>query len=144
MQIYVSFKRPRTVQEFIKQFFSGPRGMWGGCSVSTYYDKSCTSLHCSVGRARSWQDLYDCVKTYFPSVTQKKVLSEFLKFKMPGMYFRPYHCGTIKRPVISFNTQPVVGLIVPTPAWAENGIGWRQILSLRNINTAVEMYDYQK
>jgi len=104
MSIYVKFKKPKTIKKFIEMFFSGPAGFWGNSfAAATYHDKDCTILQCEAGRYRSPQDLWECVKTYFPSTKLETVVSVLTDpdFTIQGRYFYPDYCSTIDRPLIT-------------------------------------------
>ena len=75
-KIYVQFKKPKTVRAFLKSFFLGGNTMY--YSVITYEDKECKRQQCGPNRMRSFDDIFDCVKTYFPAVSEKRVLHELL------------------------------------------------------------------
>lgn len=74
MAIYIKFKRPRTVKEFLNMFYQKDRYDSHKLVASeTYKDKECTILQCDKNRIRSYDDLYELVKTYYPSYNRKKL-----------------------------------------------------------------------
>ncbi len=78
MKIHVKFEKPETPREFLKQFFSYPRGSSQMTNVATYKDKNCTVLQCEQDKWRSFDDVLRCVKTYFPEVDEKELVTILL------------------------------------------------------------------
>lgn len=97
MKIYVKFKKPDTLKEFLYKFFD----TLNKNSAQTFSDVECKVPQCDAGRRRSFDDLYDIVTTYFPEATIEEILKELILLK-PALYFYPYVCGTINRPVITW------------------------------------------
>lgn len=70
--------KPRSISKFIDLYYvKGPQAPatkgYYLKSSATYFDKKCNELQCSIGRMRSFDDLYDLVKTYYPKVTVKRL-----------------------------------------------------------------------
>ena len=85
MELYVKFAeegRPRTIRAFLKQFYSNRVDPYLAIGHNTYYDRECLRLHCSRSY-RSFDDLYDLVKTYYPSIRKKKMIHYLLTVKIP-------------------------------------------------------------
>jgi len=89
MALYVKFaeeKKPRTIREFLIKYYTNPEDTGPYDSQthanSTYSDKECTKLH-SRHMRRSFDDLHEIVKTYFPKATPRLVFKRLLKLNHP-------------------------------------------------------------
>lgn len=79
MYLYVKFaqeKKPRTVREFLKKFYHLSDG-WCLKGYTTYSDSECKRSQSSHSY-RSFDDLLILVKTYYPSITDKKLIHYLL------------------------------------------------------------------
>ena len=74
-KIYVGFKRPKTVAEFITKLFDNKQ-IYGEyySSVTTFYDKECINIQCYKNKYRSFDDVYLIIKTYYPSYNRSKLM----------------------------------------------------------------------
>lgn len=61
-------------------------------SITTYYDKECTLIECSKLR-RSFEDLLEICRTYFPSTTEEDLMKELLD----STYLKWSKCGDINK-----------------------------------------------
>lgn len=107
MKIYVNFKKPKTLREFFTKFYQWNRiiGDWQrGKAVSTFFDKKCTQLQCSMGRSRSSIDLYDITTTYFPKATLNDMMDALLTSCPKNYFWYPSWCCTVRRHVMSYLT----------------------------------------
>lgn len=144
MKIYVNFPAPRTLRDFIKKFFSGPKGWGAGYSVHTYRDKECKFLQCPEGRNRSIQDLWDCVRTYYPDTTLHSLIKELIIVRPHGNQLFPYTCCTIKRPVVSFCTYKYTGAgFKYLPRVTTSEFSWGRLIRELGINSVKELYEYK-
>lgn len=105
MKIYVNFKKPETIREFLIKFFPLDNTYGTFRAVKTYFDVECTKLQCFSGKNRSFDDLYDIILTYYPETTIKELAIEllslnFISKKGTKHYLYPFVCSTIKRPVL--------------------------------------------
>jgi len=102
--LYVKFaqeKRPRTVKMFLKQFYTNRVDPYIAIGHTTYHDHECTRRHCSLSY-RSFDDLYDMVRTYYPSIRKKKMIHYLLTTNIPigdGRRSKPHLgiCGGMGR-----------------------------------------------
>lgn len=90
--LYVKFKKPRTVKEFLNKFYQeNPYNSYILMASETYSDKECTKLQCVENKLRSYDDLFELIKTYYPSYTRKKLTLLLIKSnfnnKIIGGYF---------------------------------------------------------
>ncbi len=77
--IYVNFTPASTVKEFMKQLFvTCPSYTYATRFVETFFDKKCRRQQCGVGRMRSFDDLLEIIKTYFPKYTAEELIHDIL------------------------------------------------------------------
>lgn len=100
MKIYLK-QKPKNIKDLLKIFFSHQSyGVMKG--ICTYQDKACSKVQCPAGRYRSFDDLYDCAKTYFPTITPKRLIHEVTTARLKQntgkiVVFRMFHCHTMGR-----------------------------------------------
>lgn len=83
MAIYVKFaeeNKPKTVREFLHKFFSSYSEQYLR-NVETYLNKECTILQCAANKYRSFDDIFELVKTYYPSVSIGTIFKILLTLK---------------------------------------------------------------
>lgn len=80
-KLYVKFKKPRNILDFIKLFYSINRNKETLNAQPTYLDKECNNLHCNL-YYRSFDDIFTLVKTYYPSTTEKILMNILLKYRV--------------------------------------------------------------
>jgi len=73
--IYIQNKNFKTVRELLQLMLSSDN-ISGAGKLATYYSKHCTVEQCAQNKNRSFTDLYELCKTYFPNVTKKRVFLE--------------------------------------------------------------------
>lgn len=137
MKIYVKFKPPPTLKEFLLKFFSINTHNDGVKGVETFLDKECKVQQCPSERNRSIQDTFECVKTYFPETTLTELVTELMKLRPFDKYFWPFFCNGIQRPVIWFNIYPLNSL---PPKIGDSEYSWNSLIRKCGIKTAEEMY----
>lgn len=71
-KIYCKTPKQPYATEFLRKSFTATRNTIGGKFVETYYDSECTKSQCHVAR-RTFEDLFDIVKTQYPSYTKKNL-----------------------------------------------------------------------
>jgi hypothetical protein len=90
MAIYVKFaeeSKPKTVREFLHKFFSSCKDQYLR-NVTTYSDKECKILQCKANKYRSFDDIFELVKTYYPTVSIGTIFRILLTLN-------PKHDGTV-------------------------------------------------
>lgn len=104
-KLYVRFKKPRTIQQFLYLFYtSGERNMnfsYGDSKLNAgiiYSDEKCTTIYeNTIYIRRSFDDLFKLIKTYYPSTTKAIMFKHLLKFnpEIKGKKYYPYigYCG---------------------------------------------------
>lgn len=83
MTIYVKFaeeNKPKTVREFLHKFFSSYKEQYLR-NVKTYSNKECTILQCDSDKYRSFDDIFELVKTYYPTVSIGTIFKILLTLK---------------------------------------------------------------
>lgn len=102
MAIYVKFKKPRTINEFLILFYTRREGSGQAYAAYTYYDKNCHREQCNKIR-RSFDDLLELVQTYYPSTTPKILISRLLKLKLNNYkYICLTNCSGMSKIRISY------------------------------------------
>lgn len=105
MAIYVKFKKPETLPEFLILLFSHP-GYNYLRNVTTYHDEECTKIQCKAGKNRSIDDVLEIVNTYYPDVKIEELCKVLfnLKIERDNTKYTLYglKCGTINRSVLLF------------------------------------------
>lgn len=106
-------KRPKTVSDLLQYYFFSTLdngAIVAKVSEATYHDKECKLIQCFSSKMRSFDDIYFLCKTYFHTVTPKKVMHELLTIKpmynnCKDLIFYPYfsYCNTMSRIRITFN-----------------------------------------
>ena len=146
MAIYVNFERPRTVKEFLNTFYQEDvYDSYKLVASETYKDKECTILQCNRNRIRSYDDLYELVKTYYPSYTRKKLTLLLIKSnfnnKIIGGYFgscrdmnKIRYIPIIKYGVYNPEFKNKYSLICNTMK-LKSKYGWKELFSKVGINS---------
>jgi hypothetical protein len=103
MAIYVNFKKPRTINEFLLMFYTQRNNNTHQSTAAiTYFNNKCTIVQCDKIR-RSFDDLLELVQTYYPSTTPKILIGKLLKLKIPEYNsIMLTNCGGMKRIRISY------------------------------------------
>jgi hypothetical protein len=84
MAIYVKFaeeKKPKTVLEFLKLFYSRSINSYYCSGQFTYFDKECTNLQ-DTHSYRSFDDLLELTQTYYTSIKPVKLMHYLLILKI--------------------------------------------------------------
>ncbi len=147
MALYVKFKKPRTIKEFLIEFYKNTDYGCGTAGV-TYFDVECTKIHCSKSY-RSFDDLLELVQTYYPSTTPKRMIYHLITLKIlnpkTNRMFVP-HLGVCAG----------MGRIryIPYPDWncssyltkqmGQSKYTWKELLSLLNIKDIRELKEFVK
>lgn len=145
MKIYVNFKIPKTVREFLKAYFS----VWNGSShvrnITTYSDKACTEVQCTASRNRSFREVCDCVQTYFPNITDKTIFRILLTLNLKNssgqyMYLYPSFCGDVNRPVMMYyNSKPAYYSIINNTHTGIDKMSWKDIFGMFKLDSEAKV-----
>jgi len=87
--------------------------------TTTYYDKGCTGIYQSTVARRSFQDLLEIAKTYFPKTTEEQ-LAYHLFFRIKNIHVR--YCCTINRVVFYIKSSSSIWED-DEPMWKEDPTG---------------------
>lgn len=77
-QLFVTFEKPRTVQQFLALFY---KDGYAGTTLKKNLINGTLINHCNFGKDRSFDDLYILLKTYYPSLTRVKIFEHLIKFR---------------------------------------------------------------
>lgn len=154
-KIYVKTDvEPKTLKELLPllfcRFVIGPITYYKGSE--TYKDKECKEIQCPHNRYRSFDDIYACCKTYFPTVTPKEVLYELLIMEAPkyddkgGTFFiRLSYCSTIKRIRVWYTSLPAHEIEEAAIHSGYSFWNWEILLGMLGLSrNYAEIYDYIK
>lgn len=100
-KLYVKFKKPRTIQQFLYLFYTNKqRNQNLGSPYANklnagviYSDEKCNNTYeGKIFIRRSFDDLFKLVKTYYPSTTKAIMFKHLLKFnpEIKGMKYYPF------------------------------------------------------
>lgn len=146
MKIYVKFKKPRTIKQFLVSFFSEKEdGVV--LNITTYFDKKCTKIQCESHRNRSFDEVYDCVKTYYKSATTKSVLINLMKLHPVNengtvCNFTNTYCGGIQKSVMYYYTGSGCYYNIPNKELCN--YSWKELFQMIGINSQKELDKYMK
>ena len=108
MKLYVEFTRQGNIKQFLTKVFSAKDDYDNNVlkSVATFYDKECKKIQCKSHKYRSFNDIYLLVKTYYPSVTKRRVMESLFNLELINdsniLYFYHINCGDIENYTICF------------------------------------------
>jgi hypothetical protein len=145
MKIYTKFGLQSTINDFIKELFSS----WNGnymLNVETYSDPDCTQIQCYKNKYRSFDDVFDCINTYYPDTPPEKVMHELLvaDIKKPDeeqMYLHIGTCSGIQRIRMLYvkksNRSYGLDLNKYNSKWS-----WRELFDKLELKTAEQIKEY--
>lgn len=144
--IYVNFKKPRTLREFLTKFFDYHKSDNSArLCVKTYTDSECKFVQCAENKYRSFDNILECVNTYFPKVTAKELIHELLTLNLKTktgaqLYLRMANCSTINkiRCWYGINTSSDVLLV----SRLGSQYSWKELLEMLGIKTQEQIYEY--
>jgi hypothetical protein len=148
-KIYVSFKAPPTIGEFIKLFFSVNHGNTSlNKNVETFFDEKCTLQQCKEYKMRSFDDMMVIINTYYPGTTPKQLMHELLVTDVKAddggeLYFHMGDCPDIERIRCYYSwtwaTKSPWELSKYNSKWS-----WSELLAMLGIKNLEDMYEYVK
>lgn len=77
-------ERPKTIIKFIKLFLFTNNNY---NAKATFTNKECNIKHCVRGKMRSYDDIFILTKTYYPSITHKKLMEILLCIGITEKYY---------------------------------------------------------
>jgi hypothetical protein len=158
--IYVNFKAPKLISEFIKELYSkhvdnyGPRR---AKTVETYTTSDCDQIQCKDNSFRSFTDVLEIVQTYYPKCTERKLFRILFKVKIffkeekqSRMYFRMFFCPAMNKIRITY-TEKDVGQGEEkgsenyySQRIGDDGASWKALLTTLGINSPAELAAFRK
>lgn len=152
-KIYVKFKKPRTVKKFLALLFSY-YNYDRFKSIATYKDLGCKEIQCDVNKYRSIDDLYNIVKTYYPSITKNKLLHHLLCLRIKYnygcyRYFYPVFCSDINKYTCMFYIKinkfnNIKNIYYKYNNKSLSSISWLELYNKLGINSQKDLNKYLK
>ena len=102
MKIYTTFGRQKTVRIFLEKLFSSEYNFQRIQNICTYLDPECKIVQCYKDKFRSFDDIYDCVNTYYKNITPKALIHLLLTLNKKTssgkeLYLHMANCSTINK-----------------------------------------------
>ncbi len=147
MALYVKFEKPRTIKEFLIKFYTSKNYDYSDSSLAasnTYDDPECKILQCE-RHARSFDELLEIVKTYYPSTTPKILVYHLLTVvyhNRKGNLMYPYlgTCSGMNRiKYVPYYDKTAVTSAYFTAKMRESKYTWGELLKLHNIKTLADL-----
>ena len=150
-KLYVKFaekEKPKTIREFLVKFYSTKYSNFLKAEL-TYLDKKCTRLQHEYPRYRSFDDLADLIRTYFPNATDKRVMVFLMKTKIllsNGVVSEPHLgiCGGMQRirfiPYHGYTPLPEYFDLKP----AQSKYSWKDLFEMIGVHNENEFKEYIK
>lgn len=150
MAIYIKLdKKPNSLRQLMREYFSYAVREPYVTNVRTYYNKECTILQCSAGKWRSFEDVLECAKTYFPSITPKKLLSLLLTLNIKNidnerceLYMRS--CADIRRINVFYSPYVMGYSRIIEEAKYNSKYSWKELLDKLNIKNYEDLENYRR
>lgn len=145
MKIYTTFGKQKTIREFIKLFFNNVYSD-RRTNVTTFFDENCTQIQCNKGKFRSFDDIYDCVKTYYKSVTPKQLIRILITTDLKSstnqqLYFHMSTCGGIQRQRCLFYSNTYNANTFTCNQYNSKW-SWKELLLMLGVNNQEELIAY--
>lgn len=155
--------RPTSIRKFIEHYYYTSEKDNSINTKATFKNKECEgNSHCSRQRMRSFDDIYYLTKTYYPSITPKKLMHLILIYnkkvliknymdntKMNTWYdtFRYGSCGGMKRVRLNINRNPnkpgtqsysdIIYYQKYNSKWS-----WKELLGMLGITNQIQLETY--
>lgn len=146
MAIYTKFGKQKTIKLFIKKLYSIIDDRRRDC-VETYHDSECTILQCNARKLRSFDDIYDCVKTYYPNTTIENLFHILLTIKLKDknqkrLYLHMSNCSTISRIRLLYYHDIYSCLASYKCKKYDSKYSWIELLDMLGLTTEIEIINY--
>lgn len=150
MKIYTNFGRQKTLREFLIKLFSSESSNYR-LNVETYHDEECKSLQCQRNKYRSFDDILDCVNTYYKNITPKCLIHTLLTLNIKNdkgqiCCLHIGICSGIKRIRMLYYPYPLENTYsseIPCEKY-NSKYSWIDLLEMLNITTSKELINYIK
>lgn len=119
----------KTIKEFLTYFLLDNYG-----ARATYFENQ--KLHCQHGKMRSFDDIFNCCKTYFPNITVPDLMSELLILNRKKIYL--WCCINMMRIRITFYTNLTSNTISENAFSAlkyNSKYSWSELLKMVGLST---------
>jgi len=83
MALYTKIPREKRISKFLFNFLTSTNDTIAYYGAATYFDKECTKLHCGIKKWRGFDDILELTKTYYPSITPKKLMHILITMPIP-------------------------------------------------------------
>lgn len=145
--IYTTFGKQKTIKDFLKLLYSDNSRSDVVLPVATYYDEECTKTQCVAGRLRSFDDIYDCINTYYPNTTPKQLIHGLLTLNLKDLYNRQlylhmYNCRTINRIRLYYTVDEVLAYQDYGCSKYESKWSWVELLEMLGIKNHSDIINY--
>lgn len=146
-KIYVNFEIPETIPEFLAKFFSCTHMNDRRTNVETFSDEACTTLQCSAGRFRSFDDVLILVNTYYPETSPKDLMHILLSLDLKTkagrqLYLHMGDCSTIQRIRMLFYHERPTNVFMSSKL--QSKYSWQELLAMLGITNNGELIAYTK
>lgn len=145
MEIYLKTKNnPSVLKDLLLELFSNG-GATKRTNVTTYSNKDCTTVQCSSGRLRSFDDVLKIAKTYFPRTTAKKLIKELLTLDFglsEPLYLKMSNCTTIRRIVMWYDTDHFEANSIFDISKYDSEYSWKELLEALDISDKKSLKAY--
>lgn len=139
MAIYTKFGKQRTIKQFITLLFSNIH-IQEYKGVETYFDPECNKVQCKSNKYRSFDDVLECVNTYYKNITPKKLMSILCKMHINNNYFYTMYCGDIQKPVMLFYNN---GQYNNSIKKYNSKYSWNELYNMINIHSQADLINYR-
>lgn len=144
MNIYTKFGKQDTIYKFIQKLYSDISRGSEAHALPTYKDEGCFELQCLGGKYRSFDDLFDCVRTYYPHVTPEYLMHILLTVNIKSdkrpLYLFMSNCSGIDRIRIYYYYEEKytkIDCYKYNSKWS-----WIELLAMLGLNTINDIKKY--
>lgn len=110
-----NLERKSKIKDFVYEFLKK--------KPATYHLNG--KLQCDANRNRSFSDLYALCKTYYPSITHKKLAKILMELRKQDKRVYFSYCYTIHKPVVIYMLGPMPDMCRSNNRYAIGTDGWR-------------------
>ncbi len=143
MAIYIKGKKPRSLRELLKNFFSCVKNSYV-TNTHTYNDEEYQSLQCGSGKFRSFENVLECAQTYFPTTDRKKLLKTLLNLKIVNLSGQKcdlymMSCSAIKRINMFYAPYTISCNTTKSYSKYDSEFSWKDLLKEIDIKTQKDL-----
>lgn len=147
MKLYVKFGKQETIRLFLEKFFSyhQPYEKYVR-GTSTFYDEECTKPHCSEGKLRSFDDIFDLVNTYYDNISVKEVIHILatldIKRNNIELFMHTVTCGSIRRITMIYVPKFTIYFDTSKVKY-DSKYSWKELYEIIGITSKEELIEYK-